>query len=417
MSPLILVAALAQAATTSGGSTAPGSTDAAAPKVNTGESNYVDVEAGVGYSSNPLLSIVNDKGSAFGRISLHAVHSRVSARSTTLLSAYAENVSYTNHNGSQQSANIFGRHETSVSEHVRLFVDANATYQEGGQLDTRLLGLPIVPPPIPGGIITPPILTPPGGDFLSVTGREYSFAGHGGGTFALGPRDSLSLSSGVEHVVFHSGASRTAYTRVPASISYDRQLSARTTIGARISAETTDYEGPASFRVITPQITARTQLAPTITLDGAIGVSFARVNDGLAIRNTTGLSAQASLCGQGETSFYCARFSADQQTATTAGPARSIGGSVDYTKRLDADQTISFSLGFTHYSTPTSVLTSRIFSASSYYRAAASYSRNLTTRLSGGVNLAARDVTQNGPDPKADFSASLFLRYRFGDTQ
>ena len=26
-------------------------------------------------------------------------------------------------------------------------------------------------------------------------------------------------------------------------------------------------------------------------------------------------------------------------------------------------------------------------------------------------------LTQNGPDPKADLSASLFIRYRFGDVQ
>ena len=77
---------------------------------------------------------------------------------------------------------------------------------------------------------------------------------------------------------------------------------------------------------------------------------------GCTIRHSTGLSAQANLCGHGETSFFCARFSADEQTATTAGPARSIGGGIDYSKRLDADQSISFSLGVTHYSTPISVL-------------------------------------------------------------
>jgi len=417
MGPLLIVAAFAAQAASTGGSTPPTSTDAAAPKVNPGQSNYVDLEAGVGYSSNPNLSIVNGQGSALGRVSAHGVYSRVSARSTTLLSAYIEDVSYTGNRRSQQSVNLYGRHDAAVSEHVRLFVDATATYQEGGQLDTRILGLPIIPPPIPGGVITPPILIPPGGDFLSVTGRTYSVAGHGGGTFALGSRDSLSLSSGLEHVVFHSGLTRTAYTRIPASLSYDRQLSARTTVGARVTAESTDYDGPASFRVISPQVTARTLLSPTISLGGAVGVSFARIKNGAVTRNTTGLSAQANLCGQGETSFFCARMSVDEEAATTAGPARSISGSVDYSKRLDVDQTISFSLGATHYSTPVSVLATQTFSAASYYRAAASYSRKFATRLFGGVNLAARKVTQNGPDPKADLSASLFLRYRFGDVQ
>ena len=417
MGALLFVAAFAAQAATAGGSAPPTSTDAAAPKVNTGETNYLDLEAGVGYSSNPLFSIVNDQGSAFGRVSLHGVHSRVSTRSTTLLSVYAENVSYTNHHGSQQSANISGRHDAAVSEHARLFIDGSASYQEGGQLDTLVLGLPVIPPPIPGGTVTPPILLPPTGDFLSVTGRSYSVAGHGGGTFALGARDSLSLSSGVEHVVFHSGTTRTNYTRVPVSLAYDRQLSARTTVGARVVAEDTEYNGPASFRVITPQVTARTLLSPTVTLDGALGVSFARINDGVTVRHTTGLSAQANLCGQGESSFFCARFSADEQTATTAGPARSISGGVDYTKRLDADQTISFSLSATHYSTPVSVVTGRTFSSATYYRAAGSYTRRFATRLFGGVNLAARKLTQNGPDPKTDLSASLFIRYRFGDVQ
>src|ERR1700759_3625413 len=109
MNALIIVAALAQAGTASG-STAPPVGATAAP-VSTGEVNYINLEAGVGYSSNPNLSIVNDQDAAFGRVSLHAIHSRVSARTTTLLSAYAENVSYTDHHSSQQSVNIYGRHD------------------------------------------------------------------------------------------------------------------------------------------------------------------------------------------------------------------------------------------------------------------------------------------------------------------
>jgi hypothetical protein len=415
MSALLIAAALAQVGTAAGST--PATPSDAAGQAHAGKSTYIDLEGGVGYSSNPNLSIVNDQGSAFGRVSLHAVHSRVSALSTTLLSAYAENVSYTNHLGSQQSVSVIGRHETAVSEHTRLFIDGSASYQEGGQLDTRVLGLPILPPPVPGGTVTPPILILPSGDFLSVTGRTYTFAGHGGATFALGPRDSLSLTGGAEHVTFRSGSTSTSYTRIPGSIAYDRQLSARTTVGARVTAEDTEYNGPAHFRAITPQVTARTLLSPTVSLDGAIGVSFAHVDDGVTVRNTTGLSAQANLCGQGETSFFCARFSADEQTATTAGPARSISGGIDYTKRLDADQSISLELGVTHYSAPLSVVTGRTFSSSTYEHAAASYSRRFAPRLFGGVNLAARKLTQNGPDPKTDFNGSLFIRYRFGDIQ
>jgi hypothetical protein len=415
MSALLIVAALA--AQTTPGTSPASSTDTTPAESKSGVSTYVDVEAGAGYSSNPNLSIVNDEGSAFGRISVHAVHSRVSARTTTLLSAYAEDVSYTNHLGSTQSASLFGRHSAAVSEHVRLFGDVSGAYSENGQLDTRVLQIPVVPPPVPGDIITPPIFIPPSGDFLSVTGRQYSFSGHAGGSFGLSPRDSLSLSSGVDHVLFRNGAARSAYTTIPASLAYDRQLSARTTVGARLTASDTNYDGPASVRLITPQITARVLLSPQITFDGALGVSFARISDGPMVRHTTGVSAQANLCGQGETNRFCGHFSVDEQTATTAGPARSISAGVDYSQRLDANQSLDFSIGVTHYSTPTSVIIGQSFSSATYSHAAAAYSRRFGSRLFGGVNLAARKLTQNGPDPKTDLNASLFIRYRLGDAQ
>jgi hypothetical protein len=414
MGALLIAAALAQVGT-AGGTTS--SADIGAPKVSGGQTTYVDLEAGAGYSSNPNLAITNAEGSAFGRVSLHAVHSRVSARSTTLVSGYAEDDSYTNHYGSQQSLNVLGRHDAAVSEHTRIFVDGSATYQEGGQLDARVLGIPLLPPSTPGGTITPPILVPPVGDFLSVTGRTYSFSAHGGASFALSARDDLSLNSGVEHVVFHSGSTRTSYTTIPVSLAYDRVLSERTTVGARMVAADTEYAGPASLRVITPQLTARTALDPRLSLDGAIGVSFARINDGLTVRHSTGISAQANLCGQGEASFFCGRFSIDEQAATTAGPARSIGGAVEYTQRLDANQTISLSAGLTRYSSPTSVVTGHTFSSTTYFRAAAGYTRRLGARFFGGVDVAARKLAQNGPDSKTDLNGSLFIRYHLGDMQ
>jgi hypothetical protein len=417
MSALVIVAALAAQAGTAAALAPP--SDSAAPVRTAGQSTYVDIDGGVGYSTNPQLSFVDDEGSGFGRISLHAVHSRVSARSTTVLSGYVDNVSYFTGHGSQQSVDLSARHDTALSEKVRLFGDVDASYQEGGQLGTRILGVPLVPPP-PGGDVTPPILFPGGGgDFLSVTGRTYRLAGHVGGSFALGPRDSLTLTSGAERVVFHGGGgvNDSSYTTVPVSIGYDRQLSPRTTVGARLVAQDTEYDGPASVRVITPQVTGRVLLAERVTLSGAVGASFSRVDDGLVIRHSTGLSAQASLCGQGERDFYCARVSADQQTATVAGPAKSISAGIDYSRQLDANQSIQASLSAERYSTPISVISGRTFSSSSYYRAAGAYTRRIDQRLFGGVNLAARKLAQNGPDPKTDLNASLFIRYRLGDVQ
>jgi hypothetical protein len=348
-------------------------------------------------------------------VAVHAVHSRTSARTTTLLSAYAENVTYTNHYGSQQSLSFLGRHDAAVSEHLRVFGDLSATYQKGGQLSTRILSVPSVPPLI--GEPGTPILLPPGSDFLTVTGKEYSLAAHAGAEVALSPRDDLSVSSGVERTVFHSGFARTSYTTVPVTVAYDRQLSEHTTVGARFTAQQTDYSGPMSVRVLTPQLTARLQLSPSLSLSGALGASFAHVDDGVRTHNSTGLAADASLCSRGESASLCGHVDVNQETATAGGPSKSISAGAEYSRRLDADSTLAFALGIDHYSTPVSVVPGLPFSKATYYRASAEYSRNIGRRLFAGVDLAARKLVRDGPDPKTDVSGSLFIRYRFGDVQ
>jgi len=417
MGPLIVfTAALAAQTTTVAGQTAAPSNDTATtagPKP--GHSTYVDVEGGVGYSSNPRLSVNSSSGAGFGRISIHAVHTRTSARTTTLLSAYAENLTYTKHYGSQQSLSIYARHDAAVSEHVRIFGDINANYQQGGQLDTTILVVPNVPPLT--GIPTTPIILPPGGDFLTIRGKEYQFSAHGGAEFALSPRDDVSVSTGLERTVFHSGFADTSYTTVPVTLAYDRQLSERTTVGARITAQDTEYNGPASVRMYTPQLTGRLLLSPTVSLNGAVGVSFARIDDGISTRHTTGLAANANLCSTTESGQLCGYLAVDQETATAAGPAKSISGGVSYSKRLDADSTLALSVNVNRYSSPTSVIIGQLFSQATYYRASGEYSRRIARRWFGGVDLAARKLAQAGPDPKTDFSASLFIRYRFGDIQ
>jgi hypothetical protein len=48
-------------------------------------------------------------------------------------------------------------------------------------------------------------------------------------------------------------------------------------------------------------------------------------------------------------------------------------------------------------------------------RLAASYSRRINERLSGGVDLGARKLRREGVDPDTDISGTVFVRYRIGD--
>jgi hypothetical protein len=293
----------------------------------------------------------------------------------------------------------------------------SASYDEDGQLDTRVLSIPVVPP-LPGGPPIPPSLTPGASDFLSVRGRHYALAGDLGGSLALSAIDHLNFDAGARYSKFKSGSLfDTNYTTIHGSLGYDRQLSARATVGAQVLVENTDYNGPTNVLVVTPQLTATLQLSETLVFTGAGGVTFASTDDGIDTRHSTGLAARASLCSVTTAGSLCAHGEIDQQTATTAGPAKTISGGIDFSRRLGPDSSIDLSLSGSHYSQPTSVFTGRTLSSSDYIRAAASYAHNFGRRWFGGVNLAARKLTQNGPDPKTDFDGSLFIRYRFGNIQ
>jgi hypothetical protein len=226
--------------------------------------------------------------------------------------------------------------------------------------------------------------------------------------------DSLDLSSGVEHTVFNGFSNDLRYTTVPVTVGYERRISTRTSVGARVTGQFTDYNGPANSRVITPQVTIQTLLSPRLSFQGAVGASFVSSDDGVRTIHSTGISANASLCSSGEHSHLCARAAIDQGSATVAGPTRNISFDIDYSRQLDANQTIRFSIGANRY-TPVSSVVGPTFRRATYFRAAADYSRNLGRRLFSGISLSGRKVAENGPDPRTDLSASLFLRYRLGD--
>lgn len=417
--------------------TQPGTTSTTAPSPATvpeptkarsvGHQTYVDVEAGAGYSTNPQLSQVNASGSAQGYISLHGVHSLITDRTTTLISAFAQETAYTRNYGSNQSLSINARHDAAINEKLRLFVDASAGYDKNGLLDTRVIGVPDVPV-LPGAPNVPPQILPPGSDFLAVTGKHYFFSGDGGGQLALSEHDNLDFSAGAQRSIFRSGSiasggfGNTSFWSIPASVGYDRQVSPRAAIGGRISFNYTNYDGTTTsagtkFWSVTPQITANLQFSDRTVLTGAVGASFTSVDDGTITRHSAGLSGNITLCNSGEHSHLCARAAVDQQSATVAGPAKTISAGIDYSRQLDANSSILLSVDGSRYSQPVSVIVGRAFSSSTYYRAAAGYTRQFGHRLFGGINLAARKLSASGPEPKADFNASLFIRYRFGDVQ
>lgn len=381
-----------------------------------GQSTYLDLEGGAGYSTNPELSFGSNTGGAHGYVSVHAVHTRITDRVTTLLSAFAQESAYTRHHGSNQSLSVTARHDAAVNEKLSIFADGSASYNENGLLDTTIINVPNIPA-LPGTPNIPPQILPPGSDFLAFRGKQYFFSADAGGQLVLSMRDSLNFSGGLAHTVFRSSVQDTSYWSIPASIGYNRQLSPRLGVGGRLAFDYTNYNGPGRIWTVDPQLTTNVQLSERMSLNAAVGASFSSFDDGITTRHSTGLAANVTLCNLGENSRLCARAAFDQTAATVVGPAKRITAGIDYSRQLDADSSVQLSVDGSHYSSPFLLVSGQSVLTSTYYRAVGSYTRKFGRRLSGGVNLAARKLVESGPDPKADLNGSLFIRYRFGSVQ
>lgn len=389
---------------------APGSSQL--PSEESGEprnaANYLDLNASIGYSSNPFLR-VDGEGSFFGRASARGVHTWRSEVSETSIAGYVEGTGYLNEYGVESLFAVDANHSQHVSERVTLFGSVGASGDNAGQLSSRFLTTtpavqdPALPPP-PTNVTDPTI--------FGFNGHQYRFYGQGGASIRTSERGILTMSAGASHWMYTSDLLDN-YTTVFGNISYDHQLSERTTVGFHLAGEHTEYNGSDdSSSIITPTITGHTQLGNNWELSGSAGLSFSKVDRGGSSDSSTNLSLDAALCHGTEADRFCARAARYSQTSALASIVTTTSVGVDWHKRLDVDQTIDLSAGYVHYNEDT-LLNQNL--NSDYFRAGVSYSRRLNDRLFAGAEISGRGLKQFGPNPNADLSGSVFIRYRLGD--
>ena len=198
------------------------------------------------------------------------------------------------------------------------------------------------------------------GATLNVRGKSYYASGHFKGNFRL-ERETLNFSSGSAIRCSKPEMSKPV-TRRSSFIGFQRQINPRATLGGRVGAEFTDYNGPSRYSVITPEVTGSLLLSETLSLNGSAGVSFASVNDGINSNNSTGFAGDVSLCSTTVRGHLCAHGSISQTAATSAGPAKSISIGLDYVRQLDANQSIQFSVDANRYKSPTAFVVGTSFS-------------------------------------------------------
>lgn len=380
-------------------------------RANDRSATYLDLSGSVGYSSNPYLEAGGGDGSLFGRVSALAGYTRVSSRTTIDATAYVENQTYANNNGSKQLFDLAGTVRHVVTPRLDVYARGGFSGDVGGQLGNRFTTLPSAPPPLDTTNPLPPIdvLDP---NIISLNRRQYRLLGQGGLSYKLTERDFANASVGYQRVIFARSGSQLDYGTVTGSFGWDRVFSARTTAGLRVVAERSDYRAGGESTIISPAITATTQLAQNWTLSGSAGVSFVRNNTLFSSERTTGFSGDVSLCKSGELERLCASLSRSAQASLGQSVVTATSAGVSYFRRMGARDTVQ--LGG-NVSRSTGGNTLLVADKSTYYSLNSSFNRRFSPRLSAGVQGAVRRIERTGTGVPTDVTGTVFLRYRLGD--
>ena len=375
--------------------------------------SFIDLTAGLGYGTNPFLRFGNSTGSGFGRLGVRGVHAWSTERTRTSLSGYAEGSTYLDDYNVKSIFSVSGDTQHKASETVTVFGSAGLSGDLSGQLSNRFLYVPPVPE-VPDVTVPPPPVTVQDPDLFSFAGRQYRAFGQGGASFGLDERSSVTFSGGGSRVWFTADLLND-YTTLFANGAYNRQLSQRTTVGVNVAVNRTQYDDSSdNSTIITPTVNIRTQLSESWDIRASVGASFSSSERTGQKDHSTGLSVDSSVCNNSETERLCGRVTRNSTSLSRGALVTTTTVGVDWFKNLDDKQTVQLSASASRYSSDDDLANNF---KSTHWRAAANYSRVISTRLSGGADLGIRRLSTEGPDPDTDLSGSLFLRYRLGDFQ
>ena len=372
--------------------------------------NYLDLTAHVGYSSNPLLRITNADGSTYGRLSARGVHAWNTETSSSSVSGFVEGTTYFNNYGLKSIFSLSGDTAHRLSERVSVYGSAGFSGDLAGQLSNRFLYTPPLPEVPDAG--EPPPVTVEDPEIFSFSGRQYRLFGQAGASIATGESSRVGISGGAQRAIF-TNSFFDDYTTYFGTVSYDRTLSERTTVGVNVGARQTEYDGSSDHStIINPAVTVNTRLSEYWDASASVGVSFSSIDREASDDHSTNLSFRGSLCHTSETERLCGRVSRYAQNSARSSVVTTTSAGVDWFKRLDDVQTLQLSASVVRY-VADAIANSN--GRTHHYRAAGSYSRQINPRFSAGADVGVRALRSQGPDPKTDFSGSLFLRYRLGD--
>ncbi|MEP7316428.1 MAG: hypothetical protein ABI667_07010, partial [Sphingomicrobium sp.] len=204
--------------------------------------------------------------------------------------------------------------------------------------------------------------------------------------------------------------------------SWQLQFSERTSGGASVNVQYQDYDNGLSSTVVNPLATISHQFSDQIYGSAAVGLLFTKQDQLLGGSDSSvDPSFSFKLCKASERDQLCGRLSRDARNslgAVTGSQGSSLVistlVSVDYSRQIDAKQSVRASLTGSRSSEQSSIGDDL---RTTYLTFLAGYDRKVRQRVAVGAMAGVRKLFRSGPDPKVDVNANAYVRYRLGDIQ
>lgn len=389
----------------------------------------LDATVSAGVSSNPFLLSGDSESSAYLESVLAPQWELADERGSYLAGGFVRAVRYLNDYDDSWSIGAFLRGQRSLTPkwNVRAALELNSSIigerssfgfaQPFAPISGAPAGNP--PLPLPGGSpavplspgLVPPDVFTPDITLLGQRSRQTTYGSSLGASYRLSERSSLSADANVRRSSY--GSSLFSSTEYGGTVGYSRALSPVTEVGARVSTQFIDYDAGGNARIYQPQITASSRLTPRWRLAGGIGLLVLR-NEVFGRRDSsTGLSADANLCRDGERTELCFAGNSGAAPSGQGVATRRFGVSGNYLYRLNETDSANFRADYSRVSSDQLLDFNDRFS---YLNASADYQRRFAPQIFGGVTAGYRKSLDAFGGPE-DVSASVFLRTRLGSVR
>ncbi len=340
--PVTVVAA--RAMQPASGSADPG--NEAKPANDKGLRYSLDATATAGYDSNPFLILDDtaETGSGSVRLQLAPTISRSDGRNTLLLTGRVEHVEFFRRYGSFQ--NFGADFLTTRQVNQRLQINAGLNFVSdipGANLASPSSNLPQAVLPDSSGVL-PNLPGFPVGNDITLLGqlqRRISYGANGGLIYDLSPRDQIQWSVAFSANRFdEAGFADSDF--ISQRLSYSRQVSATTNLGAAIDASVINFADDAfgTVKTVSPQLLLSSVLSDFIDARVSIGLGIARTETPTVNETSVFVAGDAALCYKTRTDRLCLNGNRQVLPAGIGGALVQTTAGISYSSRLSERDTI-----------------------------------------------------------------------------